>query len=412
MSVQGERFKEISDKIREKLGTDDLIKPLEFVTKIDKIYQKANEIGYGDGYKEGAEFGLQQQRRNFFDSYQDNGNRIDYEDAFAGVGWTSENFTPTHEIIVGENSSGRRMFYKSKNLNIDLCALLRNIASGSGFSFGYGSDIEEAFAYSGITKLPHINVSVSEGPPINAVRLCYGCKNLREIEHITFGHRYIYDGPDFDMQLIPDTGYYLDMLRGCTSLSNLSCSGEYADPIFDVGDCPLSKLSAQSVFRVLANIPITSSKEIQLVINEDGTRFKIPDGTKVNIGDTLIIPLDTYLIARDNIRRALRGGACFFTAVIGGQTINPFLVDKPHFRSNQNEDLAEGRFTITEAGEYTGWVQFWGKPEWKTTNGDMFMDTFTVSTKHIVIISNTTQKLCSIEDIAIATQKGWTVGVR
>lgn len=39
MSIQQGKFKQIADKIREKLGTQDLIKPSDFVNKIDDVYK-------------------------------------------------------------------------------------------------------------------------------------------------------------------------------------------------------------------------------------------------------------------------------------------------------------------------------------------------------------------------------------
>lgn len=56
MSVQQEKFKAIADKIREKTGSTDKIKPSEFADKIDDVYLAGQNSGggsYDEGYEEG-----------------------------------------------------------------------------------------------------------------------------------------------------------------------------------------------------------------------------------------------------------------------------------------------------------------------------------------------------------------------
>ena len=46
MSYQQEKFTEIADKLREKLGTRELIKPLDFAKKIDEAEDKTQKNTY------------------------------------------------------------------------------------------------------------------------------------------------------------------------------------------------------------------------------------------------------------------------------------------------------------------------------------------------------------------------------
>lgn len=51
------------------------------------------------------EAGKQAEKEDFWDKYQDNGNRTNYGYAFAGVGWTDENYNPKYPIKVTSSVS-------------------------------------------------------------------------------------------------------------------------------------------------------------------------------------------------------------------------------------------------------------------------------------------------------------------
>lgn len=51
------------------------------------------------------EQGRQEEWSEFWDDYQDNGNRTDYQLAFRGIGWTSKNFKPKYDIICSKANS-------------------------------------------------------------------------------------------------------------------------------------------------------------------------------------------------------------------------------------------------------------------------------------------------------------------
>lgn len=54
--------------------------------------------GVDDRYDEGYDDGKQAQYDGFWDTYQQNGNRKDYVNAFAGVGWNDATFKPKYNI--------------------------------------------------------------------------------------------------------------------------------------------------------------------------------------------------------------------------------------------------------------------------------------------------------------------------
>ena len=65
--------------------------------------QKVYAAGYAagqkaGGYGEGYEAGQQAEYDRFWDLYQNNGHRQDYQNAFSGIGWTEETYQPKYTI--------------------------------------------------------------------------------------------------------------------------------------------------------------------------------------------------------------------------------------------------------------------------------------------------------------------------
>jgi hypothetical protein len=61
----------------------------------DKGFSEALELG---GYTGGFEAGKQAEYDAFWDSYQQNGNRTNYQYSFSGYGWNKTNFIPKHSM--------------------------------------------------------------------------------------------------------------------------------------------------------------------------------------------------------------------------------------------------------------------------------------------------------------------------
>lgn len=103
MSIQQQKFKEIADKIREKLGTTDSIKPSDFAGKIDEVYTAGQNAGGGGSdaptYEQGFEDGKIAERDAFWDAYQDSGNRRNYTYAFYQSSWVDDIYHPKYPII-------------------------------------------------------------------------------------------------------------------------------------------------------------------------------------------------------------------------------------------------------------------------------------------------------------------------
>jgi hypothetical protein len=121
MSYQQEKFTEIAYAIREKTGTTDLIKPSEFASKVDDVFEAGKKSQYDD----------------FWDNYQDYGNRTDYQYAFAGASWGKQIiFKPKYDI---KPTRADYMFASMSN-NLDMvetlekCGVVLDTSQCTGFS--------------------------------------------------------------------------------------------------------------------------------------------------------------------------------------------------------------------------------------------------------------------------------------
>lgn len=93
---------QIADAFRASLGTTENIPAQSFPLKVAEVhdagYQGGYEDGYGFGMRDGYEGGLNQAEYNFWNTYQQNGERANYANAFYGAGWTDENYNPIYLI--------------------------------------------------------------------------------------------------------------------------------------------------------------------------------------------------------------------------------------------------------------------------------------------------------------------------
>ena len=123
MSVQQVKFKEIADAIREKTNSTDKIKPSEFASKVNDVYDA--------GKAKGIEEGKKSEHDRFWDDYQQNGNRTVYGNAF-GSCWTANNFHPKYSMrpttayMMFHNNVGGAIviedfvtFCKERNIELD-----------------------------------------------------------------------------------------------------------------------------------------------------------------------------------------------------------------------------------------------------------------------------------------------------
>ena len=122
MSVK-DKMTAIADAIRSKRGGNSPLTLDDMASGVNDVYA----IGHSNGGE--AEYDT------FWDAFQDNGSRWNYEMAFAGHNWKPEIFRPKYPI---KPTNARQMFYKASYLICD-------IASVSSIDFSNNSDFTQTF---------------------------------------------------------------------------------------------------------------------------------------------------------------------------------------------------------------------------------------------------------------------------
>ena len=132
------------------------------------------------GYDQGHEAGKQDEYDRFWDTYQQNGNRTNYNLAFGGAGWTDETFKPKYPIAPVGNAATENTFYASEITNIPDGLL--------GFS-------QVTYCYMTFRKSKLIT-----SPPLDLSNCTQGtswlfgqCANLKEIKTLKVSEEVTYD---------------------------------------------------------------------------------------------------------------------------------------------------------------------------------------------------------------------------
>lgn len=161
MSVQQQKFKEIADKIREKTGETNIIKPSDFANKIDEVYNAGKNAGGGGGsYEQGFADGKQAEYDRFWDAFQENGNRSAYQNSFTG--WTDACYAPKYPITI---KSGIAAFNNSKITNTKVPITISMATATTIFANSIS-----------LVTIPHLDVS----NVTNLIDRCFSSTNALE----------------------------------------------------------------------------------------------------------------------------------------------------------------------------------------------------------------------------------------
>lgn len=123
----------------------------------------------------GYEKGKQAEYDRFWDSYQTNGNRGNYADAFAGSGWNNETFKPKYNI---KPTNCYRLFAESK-ISGDLVAILNDL--GVSLDTSKSTDMFYTFA---ISEFTHLGVISFES--VTALNNTFRSSKVQTIDELIF----------------------------------------------------------------------------------------------------------------------------------------------------------------------------------------------------------------------------------
>ena len=139
-------------------------------------YQEGLEEGYQNGYQngivDGESLGISQGELNayndFWDTYQQNGNRRNYFCGFGGVGWTDKHFKPKYPIIA---TAADYMFYSADVTDINVPIRLEVNSFQQAFRSSTVKNVQEII----LTKPTHTGSWFSYCNTIEEIRItCEG----------------------------------------------------------------------------------------------------------------------------------------------------------------------------------------------------------------------------------------------
>lgn len=218
MSIMQEKFKAIADKIREKLGITELIKPNDFADKINDVY----------------EAGKKAEHDSFWDGVQDYGNRTGYAQAFAS--WASEYIRPKYKVIPKAANGVSAIF--------EYCKKLKKIEA-KYFDFsqketGTNNNAGYFYAFNGCNALEEV-------------------EDIGLIPQINYANTFAYD---YKLHTIAKMGVdentrFSNTFISCTELVNLTIDGTIEQNGFDIHWS--TKLSAKSLKSIIDALSTTKT---------------------------------------------------------------------------------------------------------------------------------------------------------
>lgn len=252
----------IGDAIRSKMETTELIPLAEMPNKVNEVFEIGSSTGYSEGYLTGNSEGQQEGWNNgyeagrkaeydqFWDAFQKNGERTNYETSFRGYDWGANNFFPKYNIrMVGGN---KQAFYnwndREENFGFDLKQRLEDC--GIVLDTSKATNLYGLFAYGRFCALPTIDLSSCSNSNRDA---CWGLfahnyEPLHTIEKIIIPEN-----------LIPYEWFSYD--RG---LQNLTIEGTIGQDGFNVSYCPLTHDSLMSIINALKTFTDGTTKTVTL----------------------------------------------------------------------------------------------------------------------------------------------------
>lgn len=192
-------------------------------------------------YDEVYAAGKKAQYDEFWDNFQDYGNRTAYEYGFRGIGWNDISFYPKYDIIAVGLSQA--IFYASTIT--DFVAVFEKTRTVLDVS--NATNISELFCTSSTTRIPTISTVGAD----NFVKVFYDCHNLVTIEKKIFRS--------------DNSQTYNSVFTRCYALENLIVEGTISQGTINLSwSKKLSKTSITSVINALSTttsaLSVTLSK--------------------------------------------------------------------------------------------------------------------------------------------------------
>lgn len=239
-------YENIADKIRSKTNTETTYKPSEIPNGIDGVYDAGFAAGQNAGggeYGEGYDAGKQAEWSAFWDMLQQNGTRIDYQQAFRLV-YTDALFKPKYDIVP---DNAQCMFAGSKITNLK--QLLED--AGVDLDFSNARYMTSIFDSSTVTHVPTINCSNVFSTAISNMFI-----NSKELVYV-------------EKMIVNANTKFANAFTNANSLAEIRFEGAIGEDI-NFQWSPLSVESMKSIISCLTNLVGTSDEGTRKVTFIDG----------------------------------------------------------------------------------------------------------------------------------------------
>lgn len=241
---------------------------MSIAEKLKKVAKNEQRV-FDSGVEVGGKLGMQLQYDEFWDAFQQNGERLDYRYAFCGGGWNNITLLPKYKKITP--FAATYMFYFSEyqgditeifDIDFSECMSLQYCFNGSMFTRIGVIDAR------GCTALGRAFQTAEYLKTIDKII-------LSEESQTAFGYAFV----------------------GCYELENIEFEGDICNPI-DFGDC--EKLTKKSIVSIIEALHPESTAKLTLsetaVNNIDWTGTVI-DGVTCNSFDEVIDKRSDWIIA-------------------------------------------------------------------------------------------------------------------
>lgn len=196
-----------------------------FNTLVDKIllvFYRGKDYGLLEGESEGRN----KERLAFWEDYQQNGKRTNYNHAFAGAGWTYSNFNPQYPIA----PTSAYMMFRESEIEFDY------VVHTATFDFSKCKDMAYTFSLSKVKTLD--TISFESCTALN--NTFRSATQLTSINYIVLKE----DG----------SNTFSNAFYGCSNLVFFDIKGTISNNGFNVSDSPLlSVMCLENIINALAD---------------------------------------------------------------------------------------------------------------------------------------------------------------
>lgn len=185
----------------------------------------------------GGSASTEQSISDFWNIYQDGGNRVDYSTAFGGVGWNNETFKPKHNM----QPTNAYMMFRNSGIVGDLVDILEEL----GVEIDFSATTNPGYIFNaakGITRVGKIDVTSSTNST-KADSIFTNCTNLKRIEEFVVNS---------------STTFGASCFKGCPALEYIGFSGAISNSL-SIPNSPL--LTVGCVDGIIAHLATVSTKQ-------------------------------------------------------------------------------------------------------------------------------------------------------